>query len=182
MGAVILNVLIVFLILNCVLMVLSILLQEDKSGGGIGMIGGSSQSFFGASSSTILSKITTIMLTVFLVLSVTIAIVSSSFTRQSVISVEDIEKTELEIADEGIEKKVIAEVPAKVLVEDFDTQFFNLIRNNKDKEFVETIYETEDQYYVLKKKLNKSEEERILGLLRSVGFTLESETTVIKTE
>ena len=40
----------VALLVVSVLIVLGILLQEDKTGGGMGILGGSSQSFFGASS------------------------------------------------------------------------------------------------------------------------------------
>jgi preprotein translocase subunit SecG len=160
-------------------MVASILLQEDKSGGGIGMIGGSAQSFFGASSSSILSKITTILLTVFFVLSIAIAIVSSSFSRQSLISETDIEKTELEIFDTEAGINAITVPPAKVLIVDFDEQFIQKINNTADKDFVLSLYAKDGDYYTIKKKISDKDQKKLLGLLNDVGFTLQAETTVV---
>lgn len=82
------------LIFICVLIVSSILLQEDKSGGGIGVIGGSSQSFFGASSGGILSKFTAVMLVLFILIGVAVAIISSRFTSETMIKSEDINRVE----------------------------------------------------------------------------------------
>jgi protein translocase SecG subunit len=73
-------------------MVLSILLQEDKSGGGIGFLGGSSQSFFGVSSGSILSKFTSILLVIFLISAIGIAILSARSSKT--ITETDITKTE----------------------------------------------------------------------------------------
>ena len=80
----------------CVLIIVSILLQEDKSGGGIGMLGGSSQSFFGVSSGSILSKFTSILLVIFLVSGIVIAILSSRYSTESTITETDITKSEYE--------------------------------------------------------------------------------------
>ena len=80
----------------CVLIIISILLQEDKSGGGIGLLGGSSQSFFGVSSGSILSKFTSILLVIFLVSGIVIAILSSRFSTESTITETDITKSEYE--------------------------------------------------------------------------------------
>lgn len=78
-----------------VLIVGSILLQEDKSGGGgMSFLGGSSQSFFGASSGSILSKFTSILLVIYLVSGIVIAIIASRFTSESFVTKEDISKTE----------------------------------------------------------------------------------------
>ena len=73
-------------------MIISILLQEDKSGGGIGFLGGSSQSFFGASSGSILSKFTSILLVIFLISAIVIAILSARSSKT--ITGSDITKTE----------------------------------------------------------------------------------------
>jgi protein translocase SecG subunit len=83
--------LIIFL---CVLIIASILLQEDKSGGGIGIIGGSSQSFFGASSGSILAKFTSILLTIFLISGIVVAILTSRFSTKTTITESDINRTE----------------------------------------------------------------------------------------
>lgn len=82
----------IILIVICVLIVASILLQEDKAGGGIGFLGGSSQSFFGASSGSILSKFTSILLAIFLILGIVVAILSARSSNP--ITGEDITKTE----------------------------------------------------------------------------------------
>ena len=57
----------VALLVVSVLIVLGILLQEDKTGGGMGILGGSSQSFFGASSSNFLVRVTSILLVIFII-------------------------------------------------------------------------------------------------------------------
>lgn len=82
----------VTIIVICILIIASILLQEDKSGGGIGFLGGSSQSFFGASSASILSKFTSILLALFLVLGIVVAILSAR--SSNTITESDITKTE----------------------------------------------------------------------------------------
>ena len=91
------------LLFICVLMVASILLQEDKSGGGLGILGGSSQSFFGASSGSILTKFTSILLVIFLLSGIIIAIIFSRFTSESTVTTDDISKTEFS----GYESKKI---------------------------------------------------------------------------
>ncbi len=85
----------IVLIVVSVLIVLSILLQEDKSGGGIGFLGGSSQSFFGASSGSILSKFTSILLVIFLISGIVIAILSARSSK----TITDVDITKTEFSD-----------------------------------------------------------------------------------
>ena len=87
-------ILIGILIFICILIIASILLQEDKSGGGIGALGGSSQSFFGASSGSILAKFTSVLLVLFILIGVAVAIISSRFTSETMIKSEDINRVE----------------------------------------------------------------------------------------
>ena len=66
---------IIFVIL-CVLMIIIILLQSDKSAG-MGILGGSSQSTFGSSTTNIITKITTVMVALFMLGSLGLAILQS---------------------------------------------------------------------------------------------------------
>ena len=86
----------IVLIVVSVLIVLGILLQEDKSGGGMGILGGSSQSFFGASSSNFLVRATSILLVIFLISGVAISILCSTQTTETTITTEDIQKKQYE--------------------------------------------------------------------------------------
>jgi protein translocase SecG subunit len=87
---------IVLLIVISALIIASILLQEDKSGGGIGILGGSSQSFFGVSSGNFLAKITSILLTIFLIACVVIAIIASRSSTDTRVTKKDIKELELQ--------------------------------------------------------------------------------------
>jgi len=86
----------VIIIIISILMVISILLQEDKSGGGMGVLGGSSQSFFGASSGNILTKITSILLVIFIISGIAVSILCSTATSESTITEKDIQKKQYE--------------------------------------------------------------------------------------
>lgn len=85
----------IFIIILCILIVASILLQEDKSHGGIGFIGGTSQSIFGVSSGSVLAKITSILFTIFIIFLVIISIVISQKTADFEVKKEAIKEVEL---------------------------------------------------------------------------------------
>ena len=55
----------IFFVFFCVLLVILILLQSDK-GSGMGILGGSSQSAFGSSTADVITKITAVMVGIFL--------------------------------------------------------------------------------------------------------------------
>ncbi len=67
---------IMFLIL-CVLLIIIILLQSDKSAG-MGILGGSSQSAFGSSTADVITKISAVMITLFMLGSLGLAILESN--------------------------------------------------------------------------------------------------------
>ena len=67
--AIVYNILLVIFVLNCFLLVLTILLQSSKSSGA-GMFGGGNSSVFGANSGDILVKITSVMVFIFLLLGI----------------------------------------------------------------------------------------------------------------
>ncbi|MCU0847886.1 MAG: preprotein translocase subunit SecG [Spirochaetes bacterium] len=73
---VLVNVLTVLFLMLCVLVIIIILLQSDKSAG-IGIIGGSSQSAFGSSTADIITKITAVMIGLFMVGSFGLAVLES---------------------------------------------------------------------------------------------------------
>lgn len=60
----------------CVLLVIVILLQSDKSAG-MGILGGASQSTFGSSTADIITKVTAVMVTLFMVGSLGLSILES---------------------------------------------------------------------------------------------------------
>jgi preprotein translocase subunit SecG len=66
----------VFFIILCVLLVILILLQSDK-GAGMGILGGSSQSAFGSSTADVITKITSVMVGIFMVGSLGLSIMES---------------------------------------------------------------------------------------------------------
>lgn len=68
-------VMVLFVIL-CVLLVIIILMQSDKSSG-MGLLGGSSQSTFGSSTADVITKITAVMVGIFLVGSLGISALES---------------------------------------------------------------------------------------------------------
>lgn len=72
-----------FFIILCVLLVIIILLQSDKSAG-MGILGGSSQSAFGSSTADVITKITAVMIALFMIGAMGMAVVES----QSSISME----------------------------------------------------------------------------------------------
>ncbi|MFH0974937.1 MAG: preprotein translocase subunit SecG [Spirochaetota bacterium] len=95
---------VVFLILSFLLVIL-ILLQSDKSAG-MGILGGSSQSTFGSSTADIITKITGVMVAVFMLGSLGLAVLESY--RTGVIEKEfnsDKDKTELVADTKETEKK-----------------------------------------------------------------------------
>jgi preprotein translocase subunit SecG len=95
---------ILFLIL-AVLLVILILLQSDKSAG-MGILGGSSQSTFGSSTADIITKITGVMVGVFMLGSLGLAVLESY--RTGIIEKQfssDKDKTELVSDKKEMEKK-----------------------------------------------------------------------------
>ncbi len=60
----------------CVLLVLIILLQSDKSAG-MGILGGAGQSTFGSSTADIITKVTAVMVAIFMVGSLGLSIIES---------------------------------------------------------------------------------------------------------
>ena len=64
MGA-LLTVLTVLFLIICVIIILFVLLQSDKNSG-LGIIGGSSQSTFGSSTGDVMTKITAVLVAIFL--------------------------------------------------------------------------------------------------------------------
>jgi len=72
MGTII-TVLSIFFVILCVLLVLLILLQTDKNAGVGGLLGASSQSTFGSSTADVVTKITTVMVAIFFIVSLALA-------------------------------------------------------------------------------------------------------------
>ncbi len=73
---VLITVLTVLFCILSVLIIILILLQSDKSAG-MGILGGSSQSAFGSSTADIITKITTVMVTLFMLGSLGLAVLES---------------------------------------------------------------------------------------------------------
>ncbi len=165
----------VFVLIDALLIIGAILLQEDKSGGGIGIIGGSSQSFLGSNSGSMLSKITTVLVTIFVLLIVIMGVISSSFTKSSSVSAHDIEAAE---AQEYEKVKLLTELPGKITESDFQKNILDKITNESDKSFINEVYTKAQQnkYYELDEKTLKSKDAktRALGILNGVGYTLEA--------
>jgi len=67
----------VFFVILCILLVIIILLQSDKSSG-MGILGGSSQSTFGSSTADVITKISAVMVTIFMLGSLGLAILKSN--------------------------------------------------------------------------------------------------------
>lgn len=76
---VLISVLTVFFIILCVLLIIIILLQSNKSAG-MGILGGSSQSAFGSSTTSVVTKITTVMVAIFMLGSLGLAVLESART------------------------------------------------------------------------------------------------------
>ena len=67
----------VFFVILCVLLVILILLQSDKSAG-MGLLGGSSQSAFGSSTADVITKITAVMIAIFMFGSLGLAVIKAN--------------------------------------------------------------------------------------------------------
>ena len=77
--AILTSVLTVIFTILCVLLIIVILLQADKSGG-MGILGGAGQSTFGSSTADIITKITTVMVTLFMLGSLGLSMLESKKT------------------------------------------------------------------------------------------------------
>lgn len=66
----------VLFVILCVLLIIIILLQSDKSAG-LGILGGSSQSAFGSSTVDVITKITAVMVGLFMVGALALAVLQS---------------------------------------------------------------------------------------------------------
>lgn len=163
------------------LIILSIFLQEDKAGGGIGIIGGSSQSFFGASSGSILAKITSVLTTIFLILCIILALISSTFSRETIVSKEDILLSET-YDYQAPKKRYLTYLPEKILTYSFEKDLVEKIIDEDKKKIILDSYtkDKDGQYYILNKKLKKGEQKKILEIMNSIGFTLQTEDIEIK--
>lgn len=73
-------VLTVFFVILCVLLIILVLLQGDKSSG-MGLLGGSSQSTFGSSTSDVITKITSVMVALFFAIGIGLAVIESVKVR-----------------------------------------------------------------------------------------------------
>ena len=106
----------VLFVILCTLLVIIILLQSDKSAG-MGILGGSSQSAFGSSTADIITKITTVLVALFMFGSLGLAILESWKERsieEGLLSEEKkapgvIEKAELPEKGADKEKKNVSE-------------------------------------------------------------------------
>jgi protein translocase SecG subunit len=84
------SVLTVMFVIICVLLILVILLQSDKSAG-MGILGGAGQSTFGSSTADVITKATTAMVIFFMVGSLGLAILESkrgSSLRDKILNIE----------------------------------------------------------------------------------------------
>ena len=96
----------VLFVILCVLLIIIILLQSDK-GAGMGILGGSSQSAFGSSTVDVITKITAIMVTLFLLGSLGLAALSSqkeSSRKKELLSNEEIPKGAIDESNKPGEK------------------------------------------------------------------------------
>ncbi len=167
----------VFVLIDAFLIIGSILLQEDKSGGGLGVIGGSSQSFFGSNSGSMLSKITTVLVTIFILLIVVMGVISSSFTKGSSISAKDIEDENM-AQKYALRAKALTDLPSKITESDFQKNILDMITDEADKTFINGIYTKapQNKYYELNEKAVKDKDAKVkaLGILNSIGYSLEA--------
>jgi len=69
-------VLLVFFIINAVLLILLVLIQNDEGGGLGGMFGGGSNTAFGSRSGNVLTRATTVLGSLFLIVSLGLALLS----------------------------------------------------------------------------------------------------------
>lgn len=68
---------VIFFVILCVLIVVIVLLQSDKSAG-MGVLGGSSQSAFGSSTADVITKITAVMVALFMLGSLGLSVLQSN--------------------------------------------------------------------------------------------------------
>lgn len=177
------NILAIIMIVLCVLMTLVILVQEDKSGGGLGVLGGSSQSFFGASSATMLTKITSILLVLFFVLSLIIGSLSAKTTRDAQIGNKLISELEFDagITSESTVKK-LTDAPENINAKDFETFIISKISDESIKTELKSYYEKEKSnlYYTLTKDAAKNKRMRIVEILNDINYSPEAVTTIVE--
>jgi preprotein translocase subunit SecG len=77
-------VLLVFFVINAVLLVLLVLIQNDDGGGIGGMFGGGSNTVFGSRSGNVLTRATTVLGSLFLIISLSLALISRTPTGTGV--------------------------------------------------------------------------------------------------
>jgi preprotein translocase subunit SecG len=76
--AILSTVLLVFFVINAVLLVLLVLIQNDESGGLGGMFGGGANTAFGSRSGNVLTRATTVLGSLFLIISLSLAFINRS--------------------------------------------------------------------------------------------------------
>ncbi len=89
--SILITILTILFIIVCILLVLLILMQSDKSSG-TGLLGGSSQSTFGSSTADVVTKITGVLVALFLVSALGLAALSTyskSSAKQELLSTEE---------------------------------------------------------------------------------------------
>ncbi|MCL2808707.1 MAG: preprotein translocase subunit SecG [Treponema sp.] len=74
------TVLLVFFVINAVLLVLLVLVQNDEGGGLGGMFGGGANTAFGSRSGNVLTRATTVLGSLFLIISLSLAFLSRTGT------------------------------------------------------------------------------------------------------
>jgi len=77
-------VLLVFFVVNAVLLILLVLIQNDDGGGLGGMFGGGSSTVFGSRSGNVLTRATTVLGSLFLIISLSLALISRTPTGAGV--------------------------------------------------------------------------------------------------
>jgi len=77
-------VLLVFFVINAVLLILLVLLQNDEGGGLGGMFAGGSSTVFGSRSGNVLTRATTVLGSLFLIISLSLALISRTPTGTGV--------------------------------------------------------------------------------------------------
>ena len=107
MGVLISFLTILFLIL-CILLIIIILLQSNKSAG-MGILGGSSQSAFGSSTASVITKATAVMVFLFMVGSLGLAALesyrSSSFEKKFMSGTDSVIPAERDSANNSTDNK-----------------------------------------------------------------------------
>lgn len=83
----------VIFVIVCVILILIVLLQSDKNSG-MGIIGGSSQSTFGSSTADVVTKITAVLVVLFMVGALGLAILRSYHDKSLVPEESSSAKTE----------------------------------------------------------------------------------------